>query len=488
MPSPERSGEETRRPVARLLLRTTVLYLLVLCLAFAGIKALPSLLENGAQAQLDRGNYGGARRTARLLQDTERKNELLDQCDYAEALALMEAGDYDGASLLFSSLGDYADARDLAQSCLYQKADRLFLDGQLDAAAELFEQLGPFEDAAERRSACLYEKALDLLEEGQRVEAALLLDSLGPYGDAPERTAALAREISGETDPEAALNALRDLCPEELAHREELTRAREALPKDLVAVGFFHTLGLCRDGTVLACGSNDFGQCDVSSWTEVTAVAAGAYHSLALRSDGTVLAAGRDSEGQCQVSGWTDIVQIAAADYASFGLKRDGTLVYTGFNDYSSLAAYDGIRQIAAGSYGAAVLLSDGSAAFSQESALSERFRDLVGLDLNTGYAVGLFADGSVFSPALDLSGWQDVLAVSAGGNGVLGLSADGRVLSAGFRSGSAPDFSSVTDAVAIAAGGTHWAVVRSDGIVLVLGDSGQGQRDTGSWRLFDSY
>ena len=40
---------------------------------------------------------------------------------------------------------------------------------------------------------------------------------------------------------------------------------------DIVAVstGFLHTVGLKRDGTVVAVGNNEYGQCDVGDWTGI---------------------------------------------------------------------------------------------------------------------------------------------------------------------------------------------------------------------------
>jgi hypothetical protein len=37
---------------------------------------------------------------------------------------------------------------------------------------------------------------------------------------------------------------------------------------------------------------DDFGQCDVGNWTDITQVAAGTYHTVGLKLDGTVVAAG----------------------------------------------------------------------------------------------------------------------------------------------------------------------------------------------------
>ena len=101
----------------------------------------------------------------------------------------------------------------------------------------------------------------------------------------------------------------------------------------MVAAGDFHTVGLKSDGTVVAVGRNDDGQCDVGSWTDIIQVAAGDYHTVGLKSDGTVVAVGWNDDGQCDVGNWTDIIQVAAGDCHTVGLKSDGTVVAVGDND-----------------------------------------------------------------------------------------------------------------------------------------------------------
>ena len=41
------------------------------------------------------------------------------------------------------------------------------------------------------------------------------------------------------------------------------------LPKDTIAAGCAHTSGLKTDGTVVAVGNNQYGQCDVSGWRDI---------------------------------------------------------------------------------------------------------------------------------------------------------------------------------------------------------------------------
>ena len=105
--------------------------------------------------------------------------------------------------------------------------------------------------------------------------------------------------------------------------------------KNIVAIsaGGGCSLGLKSDGTVVAVGSNYFGECDVSQWEDIVAISASSDHSLGLKSDGTVVAVGSNSFGQCDVSKWTDIIAISAGFSHSLGLKSDGTVVATGNNE-----------------------------------------------------------------------------------------------------------------------------------------------------------
>ena len=66
-------------------------------------------------------------------------------------------------------------------------------------------------------------------------------------------------------------------------------------------------MGLKRDGTVVAVGENDYGQCEVSGWRDIVAVAAGWSHTVGLKRDGTVVAVGYNKFGQCDVRGCTGI-------------------------------------------------------------------------------------------------------------------------------------------------------------------------------------
>src|SRR4030065_497411 len=69
-----------------------------------------------------------------------------------------------------------------------------------------------------------------------------------------------------------------------------------------LAAGGRHTVGILPDGTVVAMGKNDEGQCDVGGWTNITQIAAGGAHTVGLK-NGTVVATGRNNEGRRSVVG-----------------------------------------------------------------------------------------------------------------------------------------------------------------------------------------
>ena len=54
------------------------------------------------------------------------------------------------------------------------------------------------------------------------------------------------------------------------------------------------------------------------------AVATGYYHTVGLRSDGTVVTAGDNKD---DLSGWTDIVAVDANYHYTVGLRPNGTTV-----------------------------------------------------------------------------------------------------------------------------------------------------------------
>jgi len=122
-------------------------------------------------------------------------------------------------------------------------------------------------------------------------------------------------------------------------------------------------VGLKNDGTVVAVGTKEDGQCFVNEWTGITQVAAGSLHTVGLKNDGTAVAVGNNYYGQCNVGGWTDIIQVTAGSYQTVGLKADSTVIVVGIDAGGQYAvnSWTDITQVAAGSYHTVGLKSDGT-------------------------------------------------------------------------------------------------------------------------------
>lgn len=71
-----------------------------------------------------------------------------------------------------------------------------------------------------------------------------------------------------------------------------------------MAAGSYHCVGLTVNGSVVAAGSSEFGQCNVYDWKDIVAVAAGGAFTVGLRADGSVVAVGDNSNGQLNTEGW----------------------------------------------------------------------------------------------------------------------------------------------------------------------------------------
>jgi len=131
----------------------------------------------------------------------------------------------------------------------------------------------------------------------------------------------------------------------------------------MVAAGYYHTVGLGSDGTVIAVGDNSKGQSDVGGWTDIVQVAAGYEHTVGLRSDGTLVAVGYDNYGQCNVRRWTNIIQVAAGGRHTVGLKADGTLLAVGWNwaGQRNIGTWSNIVWVTAGNSHTVGVKSDGT-------------------------------------------------------------------------------------------------------------------------------
>jgi alpha-tubulin suppressor-like RCC1 family protein len=87
-----------------------------------------------------------------------------------------------------------------------------------------------------------------------------------------------------------------------------------------------HGVALKKNGSLVAWGRNDEGQCEVPDGNDFIAITAGAWHNLALKSDGSVIAWGWNEQGECNVPPGK-YKAIEAGGFYSLALKQDGSLI-----------------------------------------------------------------------------------------------------------------------------------------------------------------
>lgn len=222
-----------------------------------------------------------------------------------------------------------------------------------------------------------------------------------------------------------------------------------------VAAGDDHSLALRSDGTVVAWGVNNLGQCEVPAGLhEVVDIAAGYRHSLALRSDGSVVGWGQNEHGQANGSAaGMNLMAVAAGCGHSLALTVDGRIVGWGRNHAGQRHMQDlsGVVAIAAGGAHSLALKADGSV-----SARGANTAGQTNVPTSLGFAV----------------------AVAAGESHSLALQLDGRVVAwgwNGYGQASVPT-TAQSGVVAIAAHRNHSLALKADGTVVAWGENIEGQ------------
>ena len=264
-----------------------------------------------------------------------------------------------------------------------------------------------------------------------------------------------------------------------------------------VAAEHDHTVGLRSDGTVVAVGRNEYGQCNVQDWRDIVAVAA-YYHTVGLRSDSTVVAVGWNDDGQCDVQDWRDIVAVAAGYRHTVGVKSDGTVVAVSRNKGGQCDVQDWRDIVAVAAHGHTVgLRADGTVVAVGDNFFDEcdvqDWRDIVAVAAEECHTVGLRSDGTVVAVGgneygqCDVQDWRDIVAVAAGWGHTVGLRADGTVVAVGWNEDGQCDVQDWRDIVAVVAGGVHTVGLRADGTVVAVGKNTDGRCNVQNWKLFNS-
>ena len=375
---------------------------------------------------------------------------------YDTAVMYYETGKYQEAITLFSELKHFKDSEDKLPEVKYAYAEELAAKDDYDGAITVFAELGEYKDSIEKLHAAYYKKGDILLSQGNLAYAAYAFGAAKDYKDASEKKNMLWAQLTTGETMSGNYNCM--VCVKTDGTVRISGKGEESYWSDIIAVsrGYDFTVGLKKDGTVVATGENDYGECSVSGWTDIVAISAGSDHTVGIKSDGTVVTTQGSiyddiNTALYEVTQWTDIIAVSAGDDYTAGLKADGTVKVVGEIDFRDVSIAE--LQKATG------------------------WTDIVAISAGTNHLVGLKSDGTAVAVGsnkygqCDVSDWSNIVAICAGGYHTLGLKADGTVVAVGDSRYGMCKVSDWTNIVALAANSCQSVGLKADGTVVAVGD-----------------
>ena len=229
-----------------------------------------------------------------------------------------------------------------------------------------------------------------------------------------------------------------------------------------VAAARYHSMAVLEDGNVRFTGRNNCGQGDITDWQNIRFLRAARDYTVGVTYSGEIWVAGKppfdlsliddrwhgpcdvvatdthlvalyangrvrttqkakDGSGKDETAGWRRVRAIAAGRDLTIGLCYGGTVLAVGEDiaDLQAVANWHHVVAIACGRGFAAALTADGRVRTVGVQMTSIPGRD--GIATLTGYKTP------------DTSRWEDVVAICAGPEHLLGMTREGQILSVGF-------------------------------------------------------
>lgn len=262
-----------------------------------------------------------------------------------------------------------------------------------------------------------------------------------------------------------------------------------------------YTLALCRDGTLRLAGqsaSPEFGL-DLTEWTGIVQVVPQDRFVAALTADGRVRLTG-EVYGYEAAARWTGVRSLTWSADTLFGLTEDGRVLAAGPNVSFDPSALTGVERLIPSYADTLAVTADGRVHVLPWLGLLNDAEGLTGVRdvaVNADCALYLMEDGTVrpadpYRRSAEANGWADPFADWTGVTELilgdwcaLGLTGDGRVLSAACIPGeAAPDTSGWENVVQLAYDRERNAAygVTADGRLLIACPWGPVSAGAESW------
>lgn len=453
-------------------------------------------------------------------------NAIKPYSDYCKAKELLASGQYSDAYTVFESLGDYIDSNSFANTALnnmkndiYNEAVRLITEKNFKKAIEYFESIKDYKDSKVKIQEAYYNLGEYYLSESEYQNAIDAFRNADGYEDSKARINEtyynMGQYYLSNGEYQNALEAfnLSDNYNNgiETAYKwyedkiDYNKKANQVIQGESNAVSndFF---ALKSDGTVLAVGDNEHGECDVSNWENIVEISYDGYHIVGLRADGTVVATGENKHGECDVSSWKNVKRIFTGYNCTVGLCSNGTVVATGQNNRGqcNVSNWKNVIDIALTGCCTAGLCSDGKVYVagyndylhkSDEYAMKWKDIQSICFTTNDDYLCGLQENGKIVNVAETLtrygdkifttSSLSDVIEIFDGREDIIGLQEDGTVVISGKNGNGNEYYKNIQnrkDIIDIKTDYHHVVGLSSNGKVTVCGYSDYSDDDVYDW------
>ena len=443
------------------------------------VAILDEKLENALKL-LDEKKYDEAYAILTSLGTYANASNEISKSKYDRAIALYNQSEYDSAILLFSQILNYEDSKTYIEKCNYAKKDIVYNNAMAkyeaknyEDAKELFSSIIGHRDASQYATNCfniisrrIYDIAENYLNNNDWYNAATTFYSIKDYSDAKQRSLSIWRDnLPVNTiyaDSSMTCHTMAVTMEGKVIYTGDFSSFMDT---DLSAVNNWSNIisissngstvvGLKKDGTVVATGSDSTNQLDVSRWNNIIKIFSGGMGTFGLKKDGTVVATEyiastsdwrKYNYGQNNVSEWEDIVYISAEFFHTVGLKADGTVVAVGKKDElgrCDVEEWKDIVYIATDSVATYGVRADGTVVTTKCGTNVSSWKNIKSISVGDYHIVGLKQDGTVIAYGssvadngeLNVSGWRNIVSVYAGEKYTLALTKEGEIIAIGLN------------------------------------------------------
>lgn len=430
----EQKKQKARKTVITSIVSVVLIGAIVVGLVYLFTEVIPGNHYDKAAALMDKGSYLEAAELFDKAGDYEDAKVRMEEClstVYQKAEKLVAEEKYLEAAELFTQLAEYKDAAQRVNQCVEAKRAKDIADiealaqqGKTAEAALAFAAMGEKTRSMELWAQVAQRKVIDA---ELYLGIAIRKDGTVAHSDSKLYFEYDLSDWSGIVDVAASDNYLFGLRKDGTvaSYGTGSTKFNVSGWTDVVEIDAspITAAALHYDGTVSLTGN--IGQAasnqsmkEAEEWTGIVSIVVGSTHIAGLKADGTVVAAGSNSYGQCDVQGWTDIVAIYGGSHETIGLKADGTVVYTGSGskDYDFPSTWTDIVAVASSGEHIVGLRADGTLVAKGNNTYGEckvsGVKNAVAIAVTDSDTIAVLADGTVFQTGItvdEAADWTDI-------------------------------------------------------------------------------